>query len=110
MSMIIETHELRRVFKGRKSEVEAVAGVELRVAGGELFGFLGPNAAGRTTTLRMLSPLLPPTSGTATVTGRDLLREPQRVRFNIGYVSQAGSSFPDLTGRMELVVPGRLSG
>ena len=58
----------------------------------------------------MLSTLLPPTSGQATVAGADLLREPAKVRLQIGYVSQVGSSFADLTGRMELVIQGRLYG
>jgi ABC-2 type transport system ATP-binding protein len=107
---VIETHDLRRNFKSRKSVVEAVAGVDLKVEKGEIFGFLGPNGAGKTTTLRMLSTLLPPTSGEATVAGADLLKEPGKVRERIGYVSQAGSSFPDVSGRTELVLQGRLYG
>ena len=105
---MIETRALRRVFKGRRGTVEAVKGVDLTVADGEIFGFLGPNGAGKTTTLRMLSTLIPPTSGEATVAGADLLREPSNVRRNIGYVSQEGSSFEEATGRMELVIQGRL--
>jgi ABC-2 type transport system ATP-binding protein len=107
---MIETHGLRREFKSRKSVVEAVAGVDLKVEKGEIFGFLGPNGAGKTTTLRMLSTLLPPTSGDAIVAGADLLKEPGKVRERIGYVSQAGSSFPDVSGRTELVLQGRLYG
>jgi ABC-2 type transport system ATP-binding protein len=90
--------------------VEAVRGVDLHVAAGQIFGFLGPNGAGKTTTLRMLATLLPPTSGTATVAGADLLREPQLVRQRIGYVSQGGSSYELETGRRELVLQGRLYG
>jgi ABC-2 type transport system ATP-binding protein len=107
---MIETHALRRTFKARKNTVEAVAGVDLSVKEGETFGFLGPNGAGKTTTLRMLSTLLPPTSGEATVVGVDLLRSPAKVRLQIGYVSQEGGSFADITGRMELVIQGRLYG
>ena len=107
---MIHTRKLRRVFKGRRSTVEAVAGVDLDVHTGEIFGFLGPNGAGKTTTLRMLSTLMPPTSGQATVAGHDLLREPARVRERIGYVSQEGSSYEDVTGRRELVIQGRLYG
>src|SRR5579884_58596 len=103
MPMIIETRDLRRIFKSRKAEVVAVAGVNLTVAEGDIFGFLGPNGAGKTTTLRMLSTLLPPSGGQATVAGADLLREPATVRERIGYVSQAGSSSPEVTGRTELV-------
>ncbi|GAC1581871.1 MAG: ATP-binding cassette domain-containing protein [Candidatus Dormibacteria bacterium] len=107
---MIETHGLRRTFKSRKSEVVAVDGVDLSVREGEIFGFLGPNGAGKTTTLRMLSTLLPPSGGEATVAGADLLKEPGKVRERIGYVSQVGSSFPDVVGREELVLQGRLYG
>jgi ABC-2 type transport system ATP-binding protein len=107
---LIETHNLRRVFKSRKGAVEAVAGVDLDVKKGEIFGFLGPNGAGKTTTLRMLSTLLPPTSGEATVAGFDLRRDPAKVRYEIGYVSQEGSSAPEVPGRTELIIQGRLYG
>ncbi len=107
---MIETHDLRRTFKSRRSEVEAVRGVDLSVGAGEIFGFLGPNGAGKTTTLRMLATLLTPTSGEATVAGADLRREPQQVRERIGYVPQGGSTDPAETGRGELVLQGRLYG
>ena len=107
---MIETHNLRRVFKSRKGAVEAVAGVDLDVKKGEIFGFLGPNGAGKTTTLRMLSTLLPITSGEATVAGYDLAHNPAKVRYEIGYVSQEGSSAPEIPGRTELVMQGRLYG
>jgi ABC-2 type transport system ATP-binding protein len=105
---VIETRELRRVFRTRRREVEAVAGVDLRVRAGEIFGFLGPNGAGKTTTLRMLATLLPPTSGEALVAGFDLRRAPRRVRERIGYVGQTGGVDPLVTGRDELVMQGRL--
>ena len=60
---VISLQQLRRVFKSRKSTVEAVAGIDLEVYAGEIFGFLGPNGAGKTTTLRMLAPPLPPRGG-----------------------------------------------
>ena len=107
---MIETHDLRRTFKSRKTEVEAVRGVDLSVGTGEIFGFLGPNGAGKTTTLRMLATLLTPTSGEATIAGADLEREPQTVRERIGYVPQGGSTDPAETGRGELVIQGRLYG
>src|SRR6516165_6437873 len=107
---MIETHDLRRTFQSRMGPVDAVAGVDLRVAAGEIFGFLGPNGAGKTTTLRMLSTLLPPTGGQATVAGCDLRREPQLVRERIGYVGQRGSTDPAITGRTEVVFQGRLYG
>src|SRR6476646_8463136 len=107
---MIEPHDLRRTFKSRKSEVEAVRGVDLSVGAGEIFGFLGPNGAGKTTTLRMLATLLTPSSGEATVAGADLRREPQQVRERIGYVPQGGSTDPAETGRGELVLQDRLYG
>ena len=107
---MIETRDLRRTFKSRKSEVEAVRGVDLSVGTGEIFGFLGPNGAGKTTTLRMLATLLTPTAGEATIAGADLRREPQTVRERIGYVPQGGSTDPAETGRGELVIQGRLYG
>ncbi len=109
-STVIETRALRRVFKVRGSTVEAVAGIDLSVRAGEVFGFLGPNGAGKTTSLRMLCTLLPPTSGEATVAGHDLRRSPQKVREGVGYVGQRGGSDPQLTGRAELVLQGRLYG
>jgi ABC-2 type transport system ATP-binding protein len=107
---LIVTRGLRRVFKSRKRVVEAVAGVDLTVAAGEIFGFLGPNGAGKTTTLRMLTTLLPPSGGTARVSGFDLLRQQAQVRERIGYVGQAGGADREIIGRTELVFQGRLYG
>jgi ABC-2 type transport system ATP-binding protein len=108
--MMIQTEGLRRVFRSRKGEVVAVAGVDLSAAEGEIVGFLGPNGAGKTTTIRMLVTLLPPTAGSATVAGADLLRQPGEVRRRIGYVAQGGGSDPTVTGRSELVLQARLFG
>ncbi len=107
---VIETHGLRRVFKTRKRQVEAVVGVDLNVSRGEIFGFLGPNGAGKTTTLRMLATLLPPSGGTARVAGCDLANQPGLIRERIGYVGQAGGADREITGRTELVFQGRLYG
>ncbi|HET7420482.1 MAG TPA: ATP-binding cassette domain-containing protein [Candidatus Dormibacteraeota bacterium] len=107
---MIETRGLRRVFKTRQKQVEAVAGVDLNVRRGEIFGFLGPNGAGKTTTLRMLATLLPPSGGTARVAGCDLATQPARIRERIGYVGQAGGADREITGRTELVFQGRLYG
>src|SRR3989304_3662718 len=89
---MIETADLRKTFKNRRSEVEAVRGVDLRIEAGEIFGFLGPNGAGKTTTLRMLATLLPPTAGEATVAGVDLRRDPQEGRRRVGEGPQGGST------------------
>jgi ABC-2 type transport system ATP-binding protein len=107
---VIETRGLRRVFRSRQRQVEAVAGVDLNVVPGEIFGFLGPNGAGKTTTLRMLATLLAPSGGTAKVAGCDLATQPGRIRERIGYVGQAGGADREITGRTELVFQGRLYG
>jgi len=107
---VIETRGLRRVFKTRNRQVEAVAGVDLNVRRGEIFGFLGPNGAGKTTTLRMLATLLPPSGGTARVAGCELATQQARIRERIGYVGQAGGADREITGRTELVFQGRLYG
>ena len=93
-----------------KSVVTAVAGVDIDVAEGEIVGFLGPNGAGKTTTLRMLTTLLQPTSGGATVAGFALATEPVKVRQNIGYVSQSGSTSSSALAGLEVVDHGMLYG
>jgi ABC-2 type transport system ATP-binding protein len=75
----------------------AVDRISFTVRSGEIFGFLGPNGSGKTTTIRMLTGLLPPTSGKGTVAGFDVLREQARIKPEIGYMSQKFSLYPDLT-------------
>ncbi len=75
----------------------AVDSVSFAVQKGEIFGFLGANGAGKSTTIRMLCGLLAPTSGTARVGGYDVVRETDRVKQNIGYMSQRFSLYNDLT-------------
>ena len=81
----IEAEGLVRTFKG---DIQAVDGIDLRVAPGEIFGFLGPNGAGKSTTVHMLTTLLPPTSGTARVAGYDIVKEGPQVRGSIGAALQ----------------------
>ncbi|HET9625947.1 MAG TPA: ATP-binding cassette domain-containing protein [Kofleriaceae bacterium] len=108
--MMIEARGLARTFKTKGSVVEAVRGIDLEVAAGEIVGLLGPNGAGKTTTQRMLATLLLPTAGEATVAGCDLRRDPIGVRRQLGYVSQAGGTNPAAKVDEELVTQGQLYG
>ncbi len=89
----IEVRSLTKRFGG----FTAVDDVSFDVERGGIFGFLGANGAGKSTTIRMLCGLLDPTSGTATVGGFDIRREPERVKRAIGYMSQKFSLYEDLT-------------
>ena len=84
---------LRKVFGARV----AVEGLDLGIGTGEVFGLLGPNGSGKTTTIRMLCGLMKPTAGSATVVGYDVVAEPEKVRRRIGYMSQRFGLYDDLT-------------
>jgi ABC-2 type transport system ATP-binding protein len=84
--------------------------VSLTVNAGDLFGLLGRNGAGKTTLIKMLTTLLPPSSGSAIVEGFDIVRQPARVRAVIGYVPQALSADGELTGYENLLVFAQLYG
>jgi ABC-2 type transport system ATP-binding protein len=84
--------------------------VSFAVPAGETYGLLGPNGAGKTTLIRMLTTLLPPTSGAARVRGHDIVREKTAVRTAIGTVSQAITTDENLTVRENLSVQGKLYG
>ncbi len=89
----VEVSDLSKAF----GPFVAVDRVSFQVRRGEVFGFLGPNGAGKSTTIRMLCGLLAPSSGTATVGGIDVVRDPEGVKANIGYMSQRFSLYEDLT-------------
>jgi ABC-2 type transport system ATP-binding protein len=89
----IVTKGLRKVF----GKLVAVEGLDLEVRRGEIFGLLGPNGSGKTTAIRMLTGLLPPTAGSATVVGVDVVKSPELVRRRIGYMSQRFGLYDDLT-------------
>ena len=107
---VLVTEGLRKSFRAKGGTVEALKGIDLRVARGQVFGFLGPNGAGKTTTLRILATLLPPDGGRALVSGIDLVAHPREVRSQIGYVGQKGGADLPATGRENLVLQGRLYG
>jgi ABC-2 type transport system ATP-binding protein len=93
MTPIIETRDLTRRF----GTVTAVDGLTLQIGAGEIFGLVGPDGAGKTTTLRMLSGLMDPTSGSATVAGHDIVRDAQAVKDAIGYMAQRFGLYSDLS-------------
>src|SRR3954466_14964137 len=92
----IEATGLERTFEGG---IQAVAGVDLEVAGGEIYAFLGPNGAGKTTMVRMLTTLLRPTGGSARVAGFDVVANAADVRRAIGVALQEAALDPLMTGR-----------
>jgi len=81
----------------RFGHVTAVDHLSLAVRAGEVYGFLGPNGSGKTTTLRMLCGILVPTEGRGAVLGYDILRQPEQIKAAIGYMSQRFSLYDDLT-------------
>jgi len=81
----------------RFGEFTAVDNISFDVRQGEIFGFLGPNGSGKTTTIRMLCGLLPPTSGSGSVAGWDILGQQERIKPEVGYMSQKFSLYNDLT-------------
>lgn len=89
---IVATHLTRRF-----GDFTAVDDVSFEVARGEIFGFLGPNGSGKTVTIKMLTGILPPSAGTATIDGLDVVRDVEAVRTRIGYMSQKFGLYDDLT-------------
>lgn len=89
----VETRGLRKVF----GPIVALEGLDLTIERGEVFGLLGPNGSGKTTTIRILTGLMAPTAGSASVVGYDVARDAERLRRRIGYMSQKYGLYDDLT-------------
>ena len=102
----ISTRGLTRRF----GPLVAVDGLDLEIARGTIFGLLGANGAGKSTTIKMLTTLLPPSSGAARVAGFDFVRQARQVRRRVGYVPQLLSADSALTGRENLLLSARLYG
>jgi ABC-2 type transport system ATP-binding protein len=101
---VVETFALTRRF----GDFTAVDGASLSMNSGEVFGLIGPNGAGKSTLIKMLTTLLPPSSGRALVAGFDVAKEPAQVRRHIGYVPQLLSADGELTGYENLLLSARL--
>lgn len=91
--LMVKATDLKRCF----GDLIAVDGLDLEIRRGEIFGIVGPDGAGKTTTLRLLCGLIEPTSGEAFVAGRDVSRDSVEVRDRIGYMPQQFGQYPDLT-------------
>ncbi|MHC4618835.1 MAG: ABC transporter ATP-binding protein [Planctomycetota bacterium] len=90
---MIRVEELRRRF----GSIVAVDGISFEAKKGDVLGFLGPNGAGKTTAMRMLACFLAPDSGTATVCGHDILREPIKVQQSLGYLAENAPAYNEMT-------------
>ena len=99
---------LTRALTRRFDDLVAVDHLDLAIAPGSIFGLLGTNGAGKSTAIHMLTTLLPPSSGSATVAGYDVVREAASVRRRIGYVPQLLSADGGLTGYENLLLSARL--
>jgi sodium transport system ATP-binding protein len=108
---MIEAHNLTKTFKDKKRGViTAVDNVSFTCRPGQIYGLLGANGAGKTSTLRMLATLLKPTSGTCTVAGHDTAREPEKVRANVGFLAASTALYGRLTAREMVAYFGELNG
>src|SRR5664279_1410238 len=100
--------EVKGLVKSYPKGVRALAGVSFDVEAGSVFGLLGPNGAGKSTTVKILTTLSRPDQGTASVSGLDVLRRPDRVRRAIGCVAQSSGVDVNASGRENMLLQGRL--
>jgi sodium transport system ATP-binding protein len=97
----IEVDHISKSFRQDRNKAlhKAVDDISFSCQPGEIFGLLGPNGAGKTTTLRILSTILTPDHGTAIINGHDVIKEPEKVRRSLGYMSTETALYPRLTPR-----------
>ncbi|HEY3781831.1 MAG TPA: ATP-binding cassette domain-containing protein [Fimbriimonadaceae bacterium] len=97
---MVRTHNIAKIFTDpKRGEIKAVDGVTFEARPGQILGLLGSNGAGKTTLLRMLSTVLTPTSGTADVAGFDVVRDSQKVRASLGFMSTSTALYGRSTAR-----------
>ena len=106
MTAVIRASDLTKIF-GKSTAVDHIA---FDVQKGEIFGFLGPNGAGKTTTTRMLTGVIPPDAGTATILGHDIRSEPVLAKQRFGVVPETSNAYTDLTAWQNLMLMGELYG
>jgi ABC-2 type transport system ATP-binding protein len=106
MTAIIDVRGLTKSFEGRK----VVSDLDLTVNRGQIYGFLGPNGSGKTTTIRMLCGLLTPDGGSGTCLGFDIRRQADQIKRQVGYMTQKFGLYEDLTIRENLVFVARVYG
>ena len=100
LGAMVQTNAIAKHFRDpKRGVVKAVDGVSIQVQAGEIVALLGANGAGKTTLLRMLSTMLTPTSGTATIHGFDVQKQPTEVRRSIGFMSNSTALYGRLTAR-----------
>jgi len=106
VTAVIHASDLTKVF-GKSTAVDHIS---FDVRQGEIFGFLGPNGAGKTTTTRMLTGVIPPDDGSATVLGYDIRSEPVQAKQRFGVVPETSNAYTDLTAWQNLMLMGELYG
>ena len=104
--IVIDVHGLTKKFDGRA----VVRNLSMQVKRGTIYGFLGPNGSGKTTTIRMLCGLLTPDEGTGTCLGYDIRTETDKIKRQVGYMTQRFSLYQDLSVRENLEFIGRIYG
>jgi len=98
MTGVIEVEGLTKSFGGKR----AVNGLSMSVRAGEIFGFLGPNGSGKTTSIRMMCGLLTPDGGRGTTLGHDIITQREKIKREVGYMTQRFSYYEDLSIRENL--------